>query len=191
MFFFSQKLTFKRHISYITSRLASISSLFYRVKHIIPEHIMKIMYHAHVSSILNYCNIIWANTYDNHLTPLIRMQKRIIRNIARADFLAHTDPLFQQLRLLKIIDIKKLALATYFFKHRHTLEEPLRANHPYLTRQRNRLRPIPHNRTLFQKSFIFQAPQYWNEISIHFPDDSINDLSPTQFKNRMKSILLN
>ena len=152
---------------------------------------MKIMYHAHVSSILNYCNVIWANTYDSHLTPLILIQKRIIRNICRADFLAHTDPLFRELHILKIIDIRKLSLATYFYKHRHTLEEPLRANHRYLTRHRNRLRPIAHNRTLFEKSFVYQAPRYWNEISINFPDNSINDLSFTQFKKRIKHILLN
>ena len=152
---------------------------------------MKIMYHAHVSSILNYCNVIWANTYDSHLTPLILIQKRIIRNICRADFLAHTDPLFRELHILQIIDIRKLSLATYFYKHRHTLEEPLRANHRYLTRHRNRLRPIAHNRTLFEKSFVYQAPRYWNEISINFPDNSINDLSFTQFKKRIKHILLN
>ena len=150
---------------------------------------MKIMYHAHVNSLLNYCNIIWANTYDSHLTPLVRIQKRIIRNIARTDFFAHTEPLFKELRILKISDIRKFALAVYFFKHRNALEEPLRANHQYFTRHRNRLRPIVHNLTLFEKSFVYQAPRYWNEISFHFPPNTLNEMSTSKFKNLMKALL--
>ena len=149
------------------------------------------MYHAHVSSIISYCNIIWANTYDNHLTPLIKIQKRIIRNIARADFLAHTEPLFKDLKLLTVDKVKKLALARYFFKNRQDLATPLLANHQYATRHRNLLRPCVHNRTLFEKSFIYQAPRYWNEISPNFPENTLHDMSMGQFKHKMKAILLN
>ena len=188
--FFDQNLTFKRHINYITNRLASLSSLFYRVKDIMPEHVLKIMYHAHVNSIVNYCNVIWANTFPTHLTPLVRIQKRIIRNIARADFFAHTEPLFKQLGLLNLEGIRKLSLALHFFKYRADYQLPLLPNHTYPTRHRNQLRPPLHSSRLFEHSFLYNTPRYWNEIQTLFPDISLDEISKSAFKHRIKSSLL-
>ena len=188
--FFDQNLTFKRHINYISNRLASLSSLFYRVKDIMPEYVLKIMYYAHVHSILNYCNVIWANTYPTHLTPLIRIQKRIVRNIARAEFLAHTEPLFKRLGLLNLEGIRKLSLALHFFQYRADYQQPLLPNHAYPTRRRDQLRPPIHSSRLFEHSFLYQTPRYWNEIQTLFPDNSLDETSKSAFKHRMKKFLL-
>ena len=188
--YFDQNLTFKKHISLVTSRLASLSSLFYRLKDTIPEFALKCIYNAHVSSILNYCNVIWANTFHTHLIPLIRIQKRIIRNIARTDFFAHTQPLFTRLKILNIEAIGKQHLAIYFFKNRDNIIAPLTANHNYPTRSRNVLRPAIHRNTLYEKSFLYKAPQYWNQLRVHFPPDIMNDITLTQFKKRVKIMLL-
>ena len=189
--YFDHTLTFKHHISHITSRLASLSSLFYRVKDFAPEFALKSMYHAHVSTILNYCNIIWSNTFDSHLLPLIRIQKRIVRNIVRADFLAHTRPIFNRLKILDFNGTRKQHLALYFFKNRVNIIHPLLANHNYPTRARNVLRPPIHNNTLFEKSFIYKAPQFWNSVSDRFPLDTLDNISESQFKRQMKLLLLN
>ena len=98
--YYDPKLTFKNHCQYLTRRLASLSSLFYRIKDFTPTNVRKLLYHAHVSSILNYCNIIWANTYETHLDSLTKMQKRIIRNVTRSAFRDHTAPLFKSTGIL-------------------------------------------------------------------------------------------
>ena len=188
--FFDQNLTFKRHINYISNRLASLSSLFYRVKDFMPEYVLKLMYHAHVNSILNYCNIIWANTYPTHLIPLLRIHKRIIRNIARADFLAHTEPLFKKLGLLNLEGIRKLSLALHFYKYRADYQQPLLPNHAYATRHRDQLRPPIHSSRLFEHSFLYNTPRYWNDIRPLFSDNSIDDISKQTFKHRIKKSLL-
>ena len=133
---YDQNLTFKAHISHLTSRLASLSSLFYRLKDSVPEFVLKCIYHAHVSTILSYCNIIWSNTFESHLLSLIRIQKRIIRNIVRADFLAHTRPIFNHLKIFDIDGLRNLNLAIYFFHNHHLLAQPLLANHNFPTRSR-------------------------------------------------------
>ena len=188
---YDHKLIFKNHISHTTSRLSSLSSLFYRLREIAPEFVLKCMYHAHVSSILNYCNVIWSNTFDTHLLPLIRAQKRIIRNIARADYFAHTRPIFTHLKLLDIDSIRKQHLAIYFFKNRDNIIQTLLATHNYPTRSRNILRPALHNNTLFEKSFIYKAPQYWNELNPYFPPATVNNLTDSQFKREIKLFLQN
>ena len=120
-----------------------------------PVHVRKLMYYAHVYSILGYCNLIWANTYPTHLIPLIRQHKRVIRNIARADYFAHTEPLFKELRLLNFDGIRKISLAIHIFTHRQDYEHTLQVNHSYQTRHRNRLRSPAHSHTLFQNSFLY------------------------------------
>ena len=186
--YYDQKLTFNRHITFISNRLASISSLIYRVKHIVPQYVLKKMYDAHVCSLLSYCNIIWANTYECHLKPLNLILKRIIRNIARTDFLAHTKPLFKQLRILDVENTRKLALAKYFFANREEITRIHTADHQYPTRHRHRLRPAAHNLTLFEKSFLYQAPRLWNELNPRLNLGNLDDITPTQFKVKVKKL---
>ena len=188
--YYDQNLTFKSHISYVASRLASLSSLFYRLKDSVPVFVLKCIYHAHASTILNYCNVIWSNTYDTHLLPLIRIQKRIIRNIVRADFFAHTRPIFNRLKILDIDGLRNLNLAIYFFKNHHLITPHLLANHSYQTRSRNIIRPAIHNNTLFEKSFLYKAPQLWNQLGHQLPPDSLNNLTASLFKKSVKSLLL-
>ena len=140
-------------------------------------------------SIISYCNLIWSNTYSSHLDPIIKLQKRVIRLITNSDYLAHTYPLFKQLKLLNIMNFRKYNLAIYFFKNRATLLPHLRHHHHYHTRNRNRPIPEHHHRTIFEKSFVYQAPIIWNELLNHNPNFAdINSLN--LFKRRTKQYLL-
>ena len=154
-----------------------------------PDFVLKNMYHAHVTSILNYCNIICCNTYITHLDPVIKLQKRLIRLITNSDFLAHTQPLFKQLQILDIESLRKYSLAVYFFKNSHSLLPPLQGHHHYETRHRNRPRPIRHTKTIYQKSFIYQAPIVWNELldRANHLITNINNLP--LFKRKLKQYL--
>ena len=51
----------------------------------------------------------------SNLDPVKKLQKRIIRLIAGQHYLAHTDPLFAPLKILKINDINKFVIAQYMF----------------------------------------------------------------------------
>ena len=188
--YYDQNLNFKRHIRYLSQRLASLSSLFYRVKDIMPQNVLKIMYHAHVSSLLNYCNVIWANTYPSHLSSLVSIQKRIIRNICRADFLAHTAPLFRHLKIFNIENIRKLSLAMHYFNYHTDYQQALIPNHAYQTRHRHQLRPPIHSTRLFENSFLYHTPRYWNEIQRSIPAQALNELNKASFRHRIKNLLL-
>jgi len=54
---------------------------------------------------LTYCNLVWACNSANKLKPVVVLQKRTVRNIAKVDYRAHTSPLFKKLGLLKVTDI--------------------------------------------------------------------------------------
>ena len=69
-----------------------------------------------------YCNLVWASTYRTNLIHLEILQKRVIRTIAKTTFDAHTDPLFQNLGILKFQDIYLIQLGLFMYSYQnHTL----------------------------------------------------------------------
>ena len=154
-----------------------------------PEFTLEILYHAHVSSVLNYCNKSWANTYQTHLNPILILQKRMVRTLTNSDYLAHTQPLFHQLKILPIDKLKQYHLAIYFHKNRNSLLTHLQGHHNHFTRNRDRPRPAPHTRSLFENSFVYQAPKLWNDLLDHHPE-AIALTNISSFKKQLKNILL-
>ena len=188
--YFDQKLTFKNHINYLTQRLSRTCALIYRVRDLMPTFVLKNMYHAHVGSLINYCNIIWANVYPTSLKPLELIIKRTIRNVSKSDFLAHTAPIFRNLKILDLERTRKLSLASYFYKSQDLNIPPLLPIHNYQTRQRDRLRPPQHRLTQYHNSFLYKAPSLWNVIVTDYPPYIKNSPNIRLFKTRLKRHLL-
>ena len=187
---YDEKLTFAKHIAMLSNNLSRSSSLIYQLRDYLPIYILKNIYYAHIYPHLNYCNPIWSNTYKIHLSPLITIHKRIIRNIAKAEFLEHTGPLYKNLKILNIDNICKQNLSLLMYKQLKNNEfnlpiHPL--NHTHFTRNRGTLIAPQHRTTLYSNSFIVQAVNVWNSIS-----SAIRD-APTinTFKKRIGKYLLN
>ena len=96
--------------SSLRSQLLSqkISSTIFIIYWCTPTEIIAILF------ILNYY-IIYS--FLIHLQPLFLMQKRIIRILVNAPFLAHTDPLFFSCNILKLNDIFTYSLCIFMFKN--------------------------------------------------------------------------
>ena len=60
------------------------------------------LYYSLVYAFLTYCNVAWSSTYCSNLNCMYLLQKRLVRLIIKADYLANTAPLFN---LLKVLDI--------------------------------------------------------------------------------------
>ena len=187
--FYDANMTFKTHINHLTQRLSRIAALIFKVKNLMPQFTLKTLYHAHVTPLLNYCNKIWSNTYPTHLDSLVKVQKRIVRTLTNSEFLAHTPPLFKQLDLLTLDKLRKYHLGVYFYQNRNILIRELRSHHHHLTRNRERPRPELHTCTIFEKSFSYQAPKFWNELLDNNPN-ICTAVSLQSFKKHLKRHLL-
>ena len=151
----------------LSNKLSRTSSLIYQLRDHLPIHVLKKIYYAHVYPHLNYCNCIWSNTYQTHLLPLTLIHKRIIRNIAKANFLDHTEPLYSGLKILNIDRIRKLNLSLLMFKQikYNEFQFPiLTQEHNYNTRNRDLLLIPQHRTTLLSNSFTIQAIKVWNKL---------------------------
>ena len=109
-----------------------------------------------------YNVIIWGSTFQVHLEPLIVQQKRIIRIIARAGFLEHTNSLFHRLKLLKFDDIYKYFVSIIMYKR--IKNNFYQQDHRVNTRNRFVIQPPYQRLTITQHSFEYCGPKVWNEL---------------------------
>ena len=164
------------------------TTLIYQLRDFLPTHILKKIYFAHVLPHINYCNCIWSNTFPTHLTPLTLIHKKIIRNLAKADFLEHTQPLYQNLKILNVDNIRKLNLSLLMFKQVKYNEyniPTVTPDHRYNTRNRELLSIPSHRTTLLSNSFRVQAIRLWNQIPLNIK----NSQTISTFKKKMNNYL--
>ena len=78
---FDPQLNFKKHISFILSKLAKSLYFLKSSKNILNERSLKLFYYATFHSHLVYANQIWTSTFESNLKPVFIKQKAAIRII--------------------------------------------------------------------------------------------------------------
>ena len=160
--FLDEKLKFIDHVAYISSKISKSIGFLYKLRGILPNSTLKFLYYAMVNSYLYYCNIVWARTFSTHLQPLRILQKKAIRVINNAPFLAHTISFFVEDRILKFDDINVFQLAVFMFKN---FDLPIfRRNYQYNTRNVNAHRSMFQRLGLTQHSIYYGGPIVFNSL---------------------------
>ena len=179
------KLKFRDHIDTICNKISRSIGIMYKLKNFVPTVVLKQIYYSLVYPYLNYCICIYGGTYNVHMNRLVILQKRIVRLICKAPFLAHTSNLFHDLKFLKICDIYKYTIGIYMYAnpdYRNSFDR----NHDHSTRNRSTLRPVRPRLTVCENSLSVVGPNIWNSI----PDSIRNCLSRDSFKFRFKQYLI-
>ena len=104
-------LTWKNHIDLIKNKISKTIGVFYRLAKIFPEEILVTLYNSLIASHLNYGILAWGIAAPR----LEKLQKKAIRLITNSKYIAHTNPLFKRLQLLKIVDIFKLRVLKFYY----------------------------------------------------------------------------
>ena len=189
-----EHLNWAMHISHLCNIIARNVGILQKLRYFIPTYVLKILYHSLVLSHLQYCTLLWANSYHSHLHKIRLLQKKAIRIISNTDYLAHSSKLFLNLKLLKLDDIMKFQLGTFLYKlkynklpnvipHMFVTSENI---HSHNTRNKNGYL-IPSVRTNCRKCTVgYAGPILWNS----FPQKLRQLPSEVIFKKKLKSILL-
>ena len=77
---------------------------------------MHILYCSLFLPHLTHCVEIWGNTYPTNVDGIVLLQKRIIRIMCSANRLDPANSLFEQLPVLKCLDIIKLQTDLFICK---------------------------------------------------------------------------
>ena len=152
------------------------------------------MYYTFIYPYFLYCNEVWGNTCGTHLHCLKILQKRAIRIIFKSGIYDHTDPLFNQLKVLKFVYIHKYCVVQFLYRVKHKLLSNLFNDmfilnsdiHAYGTRQLGDFH-VPYARTnLVKNTITYNGVVLWNDVIKLVCDDC----SLTVFKQRIKRNLL-
>ena len=135
-----------------------------------------------------YCNIAWCSTYPPNLNRILYLQKRIVRIICGAEYLACTGPLFQTIKFLEIFNINAFFVACFMYSHHNNLLPRTfnttfvtnRQVHTYNTRNANNYQPYFCRTNIKQ----FTILPLWNSL----PHNLTELTSYSSFKTSLKKI---
>ena len=185
-----EHLSWKPHISKVARKISKSIGVINRARSFLPKLCLKTLYYCLVYPYLHYCIIVWGSTYKTNLRRLVSLQKRGIRIISKSTFDSHSDPIFKELELLKLSDIRQLELGKLMFSLNHSLL-PSKFNdyfslnkqvHSYATRHANDFH-LPFCRTNLRKfSVSFQGPTYYNSIENDIKESNSLHLFKTKLK---------
>ena len=97
-----EHVTWKLHISRIAYKVSKAIGLLCKSRFYISKFSLRTLYYSLVYPYLYYCTIAWGSTCPSNLNRLVILQKRVIRIINKDTFDAHTDPIFRDLKLLRV-----------------------------------------------------------------------------------------
>ena len=110
--YMDSQLNWSDHVSVIKRKMSENVSVMNRVRHLLSSSALYSLYYTIILPYLNYCCVVWGNTFQTSLCPLRILQKTAIRICGKAGYRSHTIPIFHQLKTLDIYDISILLKET-------------------------------------------------------------------------------
>ena len=116
----NENLSWKHHIDKVATKISKYIGILNRLKHYLPEYVLRIIYCSLIQSQLIYAILTWGFASSR----LEKLQKKAIRIISGARYNSHTEPLFKRLQLLKVNDLFHLNLLKFYYKFQHQTLPP-------------------------------------------------------------------
>lgn len=190
----TEHLTWDAHLSAVGNKMSQTLGIMNRLKKILPQDILLLMYNSLIGSHLNYGTLAWGFECKR----ITKLQKRAIRIISGSKYNSHTEPLFKKMKLLKISDIFRLKCLKFWYKSvNKTLPDYFNSMFTYNremyqieTRQINRLYQFQTHTYAARKNIRHFLPQILNE----YPNqilDYVNTHSIDTFSKHIRSFILN
>ena len=94
-------LSCESHINHIKGKISRGIGILYKAKYYLNNSALLTMYYAIIYPYYTYFITAWRNTFSSVLEPLVKLQKRAVRQITGSRRYAYTIPIFQTLNVLK------------------------------------------------------------------------------------------
>ena len=189
-----ESLSFKPHIDITCNKISKSLYCINRAKNFLSKKALKSLYFALIHPHLLYCINIYSIATSSNLKRLNLLQKRAIRIINKSPYLAHTQPLFTE---SKVLPLDKLIIqAKLLFMH--SIEYGYGPISFFETWQKNHQRnqnlnlrnaddfylPAPKY-DFFKRIPVYSLPNEWNNLA----EEIKYQFNRTTFKIAVKSHL--
>ena len=190
-----ENLNWKSEISHLANKVSKCIGIILNSSFYLSTKLLRTLYFSLVYPYVFLLQLSWASAYRTNLIRLEILQKQVIRTTDKTRFDAHTDPIFQNLGILKFHDIYLIQLGLFMYSYQnHTL--PLKFHCKFTlqiqiyscnTRNPCQFR-LPFCCTqIKQFSVFYQGPKFYNTLKTNI----INSSSPSSFKRALKSFICN
>ena len=167
------KLNWIEHIKCISRKIAKDTGIIIKARKSFESETLLNLYNALIFPHITYGIHVWGTAAAVHLHRLHLFQKKIIRIICGVPPRTHTDPLYKDLYILNIDQIRDYSIALFMYKLSHHMLPYMFENmfiytsdvHDYYTRQADSLyiQYAPTKRS--QRTIKYYGTKLWN-ISI-------------------------
>ena len=174
-------LSWKQHINKVCSSFRKAIGMIYKIRPFVDRKILLTIYYSLIYSHLTYCIEVWGNACPTLINKIFILQKRVVRAILHQDkrnedfSFPPSDPMFEELKIMKIHNIFKNKLLIFVFKSLYNHLPSSFCNwyqwainiHNYHTRfSINNNLYLPRVRTLHYglKSIKYTGPKLWNNL---------------------------
>ena len=191
---FDDNLDWSNHISYINSKIAQGVGIICRTKKYFTTTALINLYNAFIFPYLIFCVEVWGNALSIHLSPLLKLQNKILRIITFTYHRIDKDQLFYNNGILPFNILVKHQIDLLMHKLANgNVPKPLqnlyqcnKNVHHHFTRQTNHFHSMRGNNEFVYRTFAFQRVFIWNTIL-----QNINtNVLYARFKHLLKDFLL-
>ena len=177
-------LSWKDHTDKISKKIKRAIGLMYKIRPYVFSKTLLKLYYSLIFPHLIYGIESWGTSSTVSIKPLIILQKRAVRLITFKDkrqtdySLPASNPIFNNLKILKFPDISMLYISRFVFRclnklsteQFHTWFKTTSNTYTYNTRsgtQNNLYLPYARTTNYGQRSIKYHGPKIWNELPIH------------------------
>ena len=169
------RLTWESHVAYISPKISKSIGVIRKIGALLPKATRIQLYKSLILPYLTYSLLVWGGAGRTILERPIKLQKKALRVVSLAPYLAHTSPLLRECNVLPFASLYSYNCAIFLFKYLHHLLPPafcidfqLSFVHPQSPRtrgQRGSKLQIPRYRTsIGQKSLNYVCVKLFNEF---------------------------
>ena len=168
----THKLSWKPHIAIVCSKMSKNIGIIAKVRHLLPQSHVRLLYLTLVQPYMNYCCIVWSGTdKTDDLDRIHKIQKRYCRLITFSNTRAHAAPLFKILTFFTIYQMYTYHVLLFMYKNLNNVVPDALFSfqmntdvHSHFTRQNCKLHaPYCRTRTR-QRTLYYQDPKIWNDL---------------------------
>ena len=165
------KLDWSSHIDKLTKKVASGIKAIKRIRHLVPQATLHVIYQALIQPHFDYCNIVWGSCRITLLNKIQKLQNRAARVLIYSNYDANAGHLFELLGWKNVASQQQIQRATMVFKSLHGLAADYlcskfgRRETAYNLRDsENKLNVSLPPTNYYKSSFSYSNATLWNSL---------------------------
>jgi hypothetical protein len=170
-----ESLTWKEHIEHILTKSGKkFSSLFHKLRNIMPANILRNIYFAMVHSHLIYGVEIYANTDKTILDPLIKLNNKLLCILQFKHSRKPVCSLYRHFKTLPVNKLHEMYILLFVHKFKHNNDNlpfvyhcyfKMNADvHSHVTRQGHEIHLSVVHKSFGQRCLKFRSGKLWNGL---------------------------